>query len=189
MGSPVESVQPTTMGDNQDQSVLPTSMIGHFQLDTSDKFNEFMTEMGVNWVTRNIANNLYPVQKIWVEEDEVHIDTETSFRSTQTKFKLGEQWPETTADGRYTQTLATLEGRVLKKVQVPDPSTGYNTTQELREMSEDGEVMTMTLIVQGKPEVTCPNIQEDAETRRPPTTIKSSFHILLFYLKYNFLAT
>merc|ERR1711962_263091 len=89
MGSPVESVQPTTMGDNQDQSVLPTSMIGHFQLDTSDKFNEFMTEMGVNWVTRNIANNLYPVQKIWVEEDEVHIDTETSFRSTPDQVQAG----------------------------------------------------------------------------------------------------
>ncbi len=37
---------------------------GDFQLETSELFNEFMTELGVNWVTRNIANNLYPVQKI-----------------------------------------------------------------------------------------------------------------------------
>lgn len=127
-------------------------------MESSDKFNELMIELGVNWVTRNIANNLYPVQKIWQEEEDIHINTETSFRCTQTTFKFGQTWQETTADGRLTQTVATLEGNKIKKVQVPDPSTGYHTTEEIREFSEDGQIMTMTISIPSKPEVTCVRI-------------------------------
>ena len=35
------------------------------------------------------------------------------------------------ADGRVTETVVTLEGNTLKKVQVPDVSTGYHTTEEV----------------------------------------------------------
>ena len=45
-------------------TTLPEFMIGDFQMETSEGFNDFMYEMGVNFVTRNIANNLYPLQKI-----------------------------------------------------------------------------------------------------------------------------
>jgi len=130
-------------------------MLGDFQLETSEKFNEFMIELGVNFITRNIANALYPIQKIRQEGDEILLDTETTFQSTQTRFRIGQTWQENTADGRVTSTVATLEGRTLKKVQVPDPSTGYKTTEEVREFSEDGTTMTMTLSVPGVPEVTC----------------------------------
>ena len=34
-------------------------------------------------------------------------------------------------DGRVTETISTLEGNILRKVQVPDPSTGYHSTQEV----------------------------------------------------------
>merc|ERR1711973_16198 len=105
-------------------------MTGNFQLDSTENFDEFMRELGVNWFTRNIGNNLYPVQRIWQDQGEIHIDTETSFRSTQTNFKLDQTWQETTADGRVTETVATMDGRVLTKVQVPEPSTGYHTTHE-----------------------------------------------------------
>ena len=43
---------------------LPACMIGDFQMETSEGFNDFMYELGVNFVTRNIANNLYPLQQI-----------------------------------------------------------------------------------------------------------------------------
>ena len=33
-------------------------------METSEGFNDFMYELGVNFVTRNIANNLYPLQQI-----------------------------------------------------------------------------------------------------------------------------
>merc|ERR1712142_1370495 len=129
---------------------LPSYMIGNFQLSTSENFNELMCELGVNWVTRNIANNIY-------------LDTETTFRSTQTCFKLNTTWQETTADGRYTQTVATLEGNVLKKVQTPDASTGSPTPHKEREFDADGEVMTMRISIPGKPEVTSTRVYKRIE--------------------------
>merc|ERR1712133_73953 len=57
-------------------------------------FDEFMYELGVNMVTRKIANNLTPIQEIRMEEDDICIDTLTSFKNTKTKFKLGVAWDE-----------------------------------------------------------------------------------------------
>ena len=49
---------------------MPEFMIGDFQMETSEGFNDFMYEMGVNFVTRNIANNLYPLQQIRQDKDD-----------------------------------------------------------------------------------------------------------------------
>ena len=59
---------------------IPEIMIGDFQMESSVGFNDFMWELGVNFVTRNIANNLYPLQKIRLQDGEISINTETSFR-------------------------------------------------------------------------------------------------------------
>ena len=77
---------------------------------------------------------------------------------------MGTAWEEYTADGRTTQTITTIEGNsiikvILKtlspiitfsifnatmvKVQTPDAATGYHTTREEREFSEDGTTMTL----------------------------------------------
>ena len=72
---------------------LPALMIGDFQMETSEGFNDFMYELSVNILTRNIANNLYPLQKIRQTADgQISLDTETTFRSTYTKFRLGQTW-------------------------------------------------------------------------------------------------
>ena len=122
-------------------TTLPEFMIGDFQMETSEGFNDFMYEMGVNFVTRNIANNLYPLQKITQDpademvtlgEDKCYdvmkfkmfhifhflIETLTSFKSTKIEFKLGEEFDEFTADGRDCKTIATVEGRKLIKVRI-----------------------------------------------------------------------
>merc|ERR550525_2319441 len=94
--------------------------------------------------TRKIANNLYPLQEIRMEEDgQMCIDTFTSFKNTKTKFPLGSAWEEYTADGRTAQTVTTIEGNVIVKVQTPDAATGYHTTREEREFSDDGATMTL----------------------------------------------
>merc|ERR1712048_750912 len=110
---------------------LASFMVGDFQMESSEGFNEIMVELGVNFVTRNIANNLYPLQKIRQDEEtgEISIDTLTSFRNTNSTFYLATEFEEYTADGRTTKTVASLEGEnKLVKVQVPDASTGYHST-------------------------------------------------------------
>lgn len=47
-----------------------------------------------------MANTATPVQEITVNGDEWNIKTSTTFKSTDIKFKLGEEFIEETADGR-----------------------------------------------------------------------------------------
>ena len=39
-------------------------------METSEGFNDFMYELSVNIVTRNIANNLYPLQQLRQDKDD-----------------------------------------------------------------------------------------------------------------------
>lgn len=139
---------------------IPDNMIGDFQMESSVGFNDFMWELGVNFVTRNIANNLYPLQKIRQQDQDgqISINTETSFRCTETKFILGVAWQETTADGRETTTTAKLEENKLIKHQIPEASTGYHTTFEIREFLDDGETMKLHLEIPAKPAIICQRI-------------------------------
>ena len=92
------------------------------------------------------------------------LETLTSFKNTKIEFKLGEEFEEYTADGRYCKTVATVEeGNKLVKVQVPDASTGYHTTKEVREWSEDGQNMTLHLIIPAKPEIVCKRFYKKVE--------------------------
>ena len=38
---------------------LPANMLGKYQLETSEGFSDFMSEIGVNWFTRQVASNLF----------------------------------------------------------------------------------------------------------------------------------
>merc|ERR1712039_370702 len=99
-----------------EKMAVPEKMLGSFQMETSEGFDEFMYELGVNVFTRKIAINLYPLQEIRMEDDQMCIDTFTSFKNTKTKFPLGTAWEEYTADGRTTQTITTIEGNSIIKV-------------------------------------------------------------------------
>merc|ERR1712083_1001709 len=129
--------------------------VGDFQMETSEGFDEFMYELGVNIFTRKIGNSLYPLQQIRQKDGEITVETLTSFKNTKIVFKLGEAFEEYTADGRYTQTVATVEDNKLIKVQTPDASTGYHTTKEVREFKEEGAVMVLHLSIPAKPEIVC----------------------------------
>jgi hypothetical protein len=144
-------------------------MIGDFKMESSTGFNNYMWELSVDWFTRQIAVSLYPLQKLRQTVDgEISLDTETTFKTTETKFRLGEAFTENTADGRVTQTTATLDENKLIKVQVPDASTGYHSTREVREfLDEDNdgvyETMKLILTIPGKPAATSTRIYKRVE--------------------------
>ena len=70
------------------------------------------------------------------------------------EFKLGETWEEYTADGRYTQTTATVEGDSLVKFQV----LGQHTTYEIRQFKEEGKEMLLHLVIPAKPDIICKRV-------------------------------
>ena len=149
------------------QDTIPDIMVGDFQMESSEGFDELMYELGVNIFTRKIGNSLYPLQQIRKQDGEITVETLTSFKNTKVVFKLGTAFEEYTADGRYTQTVATVEGNKLVKIQTPDASTGYHTTQEVREFKEAGAVMMLHLTIPAKPEIVCTRIYKRGEPQQP----------------------
>lgn len=56
--------------------------------------------LGVGFATRQIANCTKPTTIICLEEDIIVLQTQSAFKSTEIKFKLNEEFDETTADDR-----------------------------------------------------------------------------------------
>ena len=149
------------------QDTIPDIMVGDFQMESSQGFDEFMYELGVNILTRKIGNSLYPLQQIRKQDGEITVETLTSFKNTKIVFKLGTAFEEYTADGRNTQTVATVDGNKLIKIQTPDASTGYHTTKEIREFKDDGNVMVLHLTIPAKPEIVCTRFYKRVEQQQP----------------------
>jgi len=112
---------------------------GKFKLTSSDKFEEYMKAMGVGLVTRKMANSATPVQDITINGDEYTIKTATSFKTTEIKFKLGQEFDETTADGRNVKTVITKDGNKLIQTQKGDKDSVL-----VREFNGNEMVMTLT---------------------------------------------
>ena len=104
------------------------------------------------------------------------LETLTSFRNTKIEFKVGEEFDEVTGDGRECKTLATVEDRKLIKVQTPDPSTGYHTTREVREWTEDGN-MILHLEIPAKPDIVCKRFYKKVEPQSETDIVRLEWEI------------
>jgi len=112
-------------------------IIGTYKLDTSENFDEFMKALGVGMVMRKMANAATPVVTVTKEEDETYnIKQVTTFKTTEIKFKLGEEFDETTADGRVVKSTITLDGNTLKHKQVGDAAKKEKDSTMDREFTD-----------------------------------------------------
>ncbi|XP_013920436.1 PREDICTED: myelin P2 protein-like [Thamnophis sirtalis] len=91
--------------------------VGSWKLISSENFDDYMKELGVGLATRKLGNLAKPKTIISMKGDEVTIRTESTFKNTQITFRLGQEFQETTADGRKTKTVVTLEKGALVQVQ------------------------------------------------------------------------
>jgi len=90
------------------------AFIGTWKMESSENFENYMKAVGVSLVTRKVAANLKPNYVISSEPDEVfNLRTESSFKNADMKFKLGQEFDETTTDGRKCKSVVRLEGRCL----------------------------------------------------------------------------
>ena len=115
---------------------LPANMLGKYQLETSEGFSDFMSEIGVNWFTRQVTFYLFSPHCIVILKtqiacalyptatnknlggDTVGIDTSSTFKSTSIQFEFGVPFVETTGDGTEVRTTASLSGNSIIKDQV-----------------------------------------------------------------------
>jgi len=117
------------------------SFAGKFKLKSSENFDEYMKAVGVGLVTRKMANAASPVQEIVITGDEWYIKTTTTFKTTEVRFKLGEEFEEVTGDGRNCKSVMTLDGSKLVHVQ-KDPAKESTIIREV-----NGNELTMILKV------------------------------------------
>jgi len=126
--------------------------VGKWNMESSDKFDEWMKAIGVGMATRLIANKLKPATEISVNGDEWTVKTISTFKNTEQKFKLGQEFDEVTPDGRNVKSTVTADGNKLNINQVGDM-----TTTMTREFSAD----TMTITMTAK-DVTCTRVYKKA---------------------------
>ena len=73
---------------------------GKFKLTQSENFEEFMKALGVGLVTRKLGNKSSPTVTVTEENGEFTFKQESLVKTSEIKFKIGEEFDEVTADGR-----------------------------------------------------------------------------------------
>ncbi|XP_068270725.1 cellular retinoic acid-binding protein 2 [Nyctibius grandis] len=120
---------------------------GNWKMKSSENFEELLKALGVNVMLRKIAvaAAAKPAVAIGQDGERFSIRTATPVRTTEIRFRVGEEFEEQTVDGRPCKSLArwasenklVCEQRLLRG---EGPKTGWS-----RELTNDGElILTMT---------------------------------------------
>ncbi|XP_018603421.1 fatty acid-binding protein, heart [Scleropages formosus] len=117
------------------------AFVGTWNLKESKNFDEYMKALGVGFATRQMGSMTKPTTIISVDGDTVTLRTQSTFKTTEIKFKLGEEFDETTADDRKVKSTVTLDGNKLIHMQKWD---GKETTL-VREVNGSSLTLTLTL--------------------------------------------
>lgn len=114
---------------------------GSYKLEKSDNFDAFLKELGVNFVTRNLAKSASPTVEVIVDGDSYTIKTSSTLKNSEIKFKLGEEFEEDRADGKKVKTVVNKEGD-NKLVQT---QFGDKEVKIIREFNGDDVVVTASV--------------------------------------------
>uniref|UniRef100_A0A3P9IG40 Cellular retinoic acid-binding protein 1 n=1 Tax=Oryzias latipes TaxID=8090 RepID=A0A3P9IG40_ORYLA len=90
---------------------------GTWTLASSENFDEYMKAVGMGFATRQMGNITKPNLVIQVGADGlISMKAESTFKTTEIKFRLGEEFDETTVDGRNVKSTFTLDnGKLVQK--------------------------------------------------------------------------
>jgi len=110
---------PNSQGGFHEVSNTSTLMEGSYYLESSSNFDAYLAELGVGYILRNLAQLAKPtihISRFCPDNAEIEsstcdwkIRTETSFKSHQITFKLGDKVGDLTMDGRSTISLFTVK--------------------------------------------------------------------------------
>ncbi|XP_008051489.1 fatty acid-binding protein 9 [Carlito syrichta] len=91
--------------------------LGTWKMVSSENFEDYMKELGVNFADRNMAGLVKPTVSISVNGKMMTIRTESPFKNIEMSFKLGEEFDETTADNQKVKSIITLDSGSMIQVQ------------------------------------------------------------------------
>merc|ERR1711913_176157 len=79
---------------------MTDAMKGEYTRTWAEKYEEILSELGVNFLLRKAATVSTPVMTVSEADGVWTIKTSTTLKSMELKFKIGEEFDETTPDGR-----------------------------------------------------------------------------------------
>ncbi|XP_036176571.1 fatty acid-binding protein, heart-like [Myotis myotis] len=118
---------------------MADAFAGTWKLVDSKNFDDYMKSLGVDFATRQVAIMLKPTTIFEINGDTITLKTQSTFKSTEISFKLGEEFDETTADDRKVKSTVTLEGGKLVHVQ----KWNGQETKLVRELVDDKLILTL----------------------------------------------
>ncbi|KAH9392502.1 Fabp5p [Tyrophagus putrescentiae] len=95
-------------------------IVGKYLYESGENFDAFLKALDVGFILRNLAKTSKPTIEITLDGDTYTIKTITTLKTTEIKFKLGEEFEETRMDGKTVKTVITLEGDSLVQIQKGD---------------------------------------------------------------------
>ncbi|KAL7053849.1 hypothetical protein AAHC03_026773 [Spirometra sp. Aus1] len=108
--------------------LIMDAFLGSFKLQTSEGFDEVMARLGVGFITRKAGNAMKPTLTISKNGDKYTMKSSSTFKTSEFTFHLGEPFEEVTPDGRTVESTITMDGDVMKQVQVGDKTTYITRT-------------------------------------------------------------
>merc|ERR1712025_1151449 len=130
---------------------------GTYERTSAENYEEMLKILDVNMLLRKAACASTPKMEVSEDGGVWRIKTSTTLKTMELKFKLGEQFDETTPDGREVTAVVNLDGGKIVTVQKAKKD-GEKSTKSVREMNGTDEMIyTMTIDGSGL----CSKVQED----------------------------
>lgn len=111
-----------------------------YKLASSENFDEFLKAVGVGWMPRKIIATVSPIIELSEKDGVYTLSSSSTFKTTETKFKLGEEFDEDIPDGTKAKSVITRDGCKLVHVQ-----RGEKVTTIIREFSADQVKQTISV--------------------------------------------
>jgi len=130
-----------------DHSSLPEmeAFKGTYERTSAENYEEMLKILDVNMLLRKAACASTPKMEVSEDGGVWTIKTSTTLKTMELKFKLGEQFDETTPDGREVSAVVNLDGGKIVTVQKAKKD-GEKSTKSVREMNgADEMIYTMTI--------------------------------------------
>lgn len=120
-------------------------MTGQYTRTSEENYENVLKELNVGFMLRKAAMASTPVMTITESGGQWTMTTKTTMKSIELKFRLGEEFDETTTDGRTVKTTVVKEGDNKLITTQKAVKAGEKDVVAVREFNADGLIMTTTV--------------------------------------------